>query len=53
MQSTKVHPKKANAIKAIAKLEKQVAHAMAVIDEDSGKLLNYQQLLRHQKTETI
>jgi hypothetical protein len=43
------HPKKANVIKAIAKLEKQVTHVMAVLDEDSGKLLNYRQLVRHPK----
>ena len=41
--------RQANAVRALDKLEDQIAQAMAVLDEDSGKLLNYRQLLRHPK----
>ena len=34
---------------AFSKLEKQVEQALAVLDPDSGKQLNYRQLLRHPK----
>ena len=44
-----VYSKKANVIHAVQQLEKQVAQAMAVLDEDTGSLLNYRQLLRHPK----
>jgi hypothetical protein len=35
--------------KAFKRLEKQVHHALAVLDEESGKQLNYRQLLHHPK----
>ena len=41
--------RQANAVLALDKVEDQIAQAMAVLDEDSGKLLNYRQLLRHPK----
>eukprot|EP00956_Cyclotella_meneghiniana_P017716 scaffold29109_cov56-Cyclotella_meneghiniana.AAC.5 len=44
-----VHSKKAKVKRAVQKLEKQIAQAMAVLDEDTGNLLNYRQLLRHPK----
>jgi hypothetical protein len=34
---------------AVHKLENQIAQAMAVLDKDTGDLLNYRQLLRHPK----
>jgi hypothetical protein len=33
----------------ITRLEKEVQHAMAVMDADTGKLLNYRQLMRSTK----
>eukprot|EP00956_Cyclotella_meneghiniana_P024798 scaffold50421_cov81-Cyclotella_meneghiniana.AAC.3 len=41
--------RQANAVRALDNLEDKIAQAMAVLDEDSGKLLNYRQLLRHPK----
>ena len=38
-----VHSKKANVRRAVQKLETQIAQAMAVLDEDTGNLLNYRQ----------
>ena len=35
--------------KAFKRLEKQVHHAFAVLDEETGKQLTYRQLLRHPK----
>ena len=44
-----VHSNKAKVKRTIQKLEKQIEKAMAVLDEDTGNLLNYRQLLRHPK----
>jgi alpha-amylase/alpha-mannosidase (GH57 family) len=35
--------------KAFKRLEKQVHHALAVLDEETGKQLTYRQLLQHPK----
>jgi hypothetical protein len=43
------HSKNVNITKAVQKLEHQVAQAMAVLDEGTGNMLNYRQLVRHPK----
>ena len=39
----------ANAVQLIHQLEKQVQQALAVMDQDTGKMLKYRQLLKHPK----
>ena len=41
--------KQANAVTMIRELEQQVGEAMAVMDKETGKLMNYCQLLQHPK----
>lgn len=38
-----------NFLKQFRQIETEVGQAMAVMDEDSGKMLNYRQLMRHPK----
>lgn len=45
----KVQSQNAKLTRAVRKLENQIAQAMAVLDGDTGDLLNYRQLLRHPK----
>ena len=48
-QQIKGHRKNRRLTQRIARLENEVHQAMAVMDKDTGKMLNYRQLMRNEK----